>query len=309
MHHYPVMLNEVINNFNLSNKENIVDCTFGAGGYSKAILKNSQANVIAIDKDPEAIERAKFLIKEYPSRFQIFQSSFANIKKVIKQTNLKNVDGIVLDLGVSSFQIDNGERGFSFMHDGPLDMRMGKTGSTAKDIIESYSEESLANIFKIYGEERHSKLIAKKIKEEIFKGNTFKSTLDLANFIKRLIKGKQKIHPATRVFQALRIEVNQELEDLKKVLDDSIDLLNPNGRLIVVSFHSLEDKIVKEKFKSLIGKRKHFNKYKDDSHLEKKDESPEFINITKKVLLPNEEELAKNIRSRSAKMRIIERVK
>lgn len=195
------------------------------------------------------------------------------------------------------------------MNDGPLDMRMSKTGVNAKDIIENYSQEQLAKIFKDYGEERHSSLIAHKIKEALDDGVIFETTLDLSNFISKIIKGHQKIHPATRVFQALRIEVNQELEELKQVIEDSLELLNIGGRLIIVSFHSLEDKIVKEKFKEVAGKRTHINKYQKDSKISDKEfGKPSFILVKNRVLVPTEEELSENIRSRSAKMRIIERV-
>ncbi|MCP4356106.1 MAG: 16S rRNA (cytosine(1402)-N(4))-methyltransferase RsmH [Proteobacteria bacterium] len=308
MNHYPVMLREVIEGLALQNKKIVVDCTFGAGGYTRAILESSEASVIAIDQDPDAIIRSEDIKTKFKNRFQIFKSSFSNIKEVLKDAKVDKVDAIVLDIGVSSFQLDDAARGFSFMSKGPLDMRMSKLGITAKDIIETYTEEQLATIFKEYGEERHSKLIARKIKEEIESGVEFKTTLDLSGFISRLIKGSRKIHPATRVFQALRIEVNQELEELKKVIEDSLELLNVGGRLVVVSFHSLEDKIVKEKFKKTTGKRKHLNKYAKDSDLDENSKEVKFISIGSKFLVPSEEELKENIRSRSAKMRIIERV-
>lgn len=304
--HYPVMLQEVINALSLDGKKTIIDGTFGGGGYTTAILNSSDANVYAIDRDPEAIARSEKIKTEFNNRFNIVENTFSNIDQVAKLFNLNKVDGIVFDVGVSSFQIDTPERGFSFMHDGALDMRMSKTGITAKEVIEEYSEEQLASIFKEYGEERHSNLIARKIKEEIATGFEFKTTLDLANFIDRTIKGKKIIHPATRVFQALRIEVNQELEELKTAIDKSLNLLEVNGRLVIVSFHSLEDKIVKNAFKQVAEKKQRVNKYKQTEKTTS--DKPAFNIIGSKVILPSEQELKENIRSRSAKMRIIERV-
>jgi 16S rRNA (cytosine1402-N4)-methyltransferase len=305
--HYPVMLQEVLDALALENKKLIVDGTFGGGGYTRAILESSNASVIAIDRDHEAIARSKPIADEFKTRFSITENTFSNIKDVVKQKNITSVDGVVFDIGVSSFQIDTPERGFSFMHNGELDMRMSKQGITARQILEEYSEEQLAMIFKEYGEERHSRLIARKIKEHIEEGNVFDTTLSLAKFIDRTIKGKKKIHPATRVFQALRIEVNQELEELKSAIDESLKLLNIGGRLVIVSFHSLEDRIVKERFLELAGKRKHINKYKQEEIVSQNGE-PVYQSITSKVLVPSDDEIKENVRSRSAKMRIIERV-
>lgn len=305
--HYPVMLQEVLNALALENKKLIVDGTFGGGGYTRAILESSNASVIAIDRDHDAIERSKPIADEFKNRFSITENTFSNIKDVVEQKNITSVDGVVFDIGVSSFQIDTPERGFSFMHNGELDMRMSKQGITARQILEEYSEEQLAIIFKEYGEERHSRLIARKIKEHIEEGNVFDTTLSLAKFIDRTIKGKKKIHPATRVFQALRIEVNQELEELKSAIDESLKLLNVGGRLVIVSFHSLEDRIVKERFLELAGKRKHINKYKQEEIISQNGE-PVYQSVTSKVLVPSDDEIKENVRSRSAKMRIIERV-
>jgi len=304
--HYPVMLQEVIDALALEGKDIIVDGTFGGGGYTRAILESSKASVVAIDRDPEAIVRSKAIQDDFGDRFSITLNTFSNIKDVVAEKNIPSVDGVVFDIGVSSFQIDTPERGFSFMHDGDLDMRMSKSGPTAKEVLEDYSEEQLAIIFKEYGEERHSRLIARKIKEHIEEGNVFNTTLDLANFIDRTIKGKKKIHPATRIFQALRIEVNQELEELKSAIDESLKLLNVGGRLVIVSFHSLEDRIVKEKFIEVAGKRKHVNKYKKQEDLPT--DRPAYQNLSSRVLVPSDAEVKENVRSRSAKMRIIERI-
>lgn len=306
--HYPVMLQEVIDALALENKQNIVDGTFGGGGYTRAILESSKANVIAIDRDHDAIVRSKAIADDFGDRFSITENTFSNISDVIAGQKVNSVDGVVFDIGVSSYQLDIAERGFSFMHDGPLDMRMSKDGITAKQVIEEYSEDQLATIFKEYGEERHSKLIARKIKEELELGVEFKTTLDLASFIDRLIKGKKKIHPATRIFQALRIEVNQELEELKDAIDSSLKLLNVGGRLVIVSFHSLEDRIVKEKFIEVAGKRKHVNKYAKQEAVVSTDGNPVYQNLTSRVLVPSDGEVKENVRSRSAKMRIIERI-
>tara|TARA_Y100001960_G_scaffold330622_1_gene425158 strand:+ start:3773 stop:4705 length:933 start_codon:yes stop_codon:yes gene_type:complete len=306
--HYPVMLQEVIDALALENKQAVVDGTFGGGGYTRAILESSKANVYAIDRDPEAIVRSKVIADEFGDRFSISENTFSRIEDVLDEKGIESVDGIVFDIGVSSFQLDIAERGFSFMQDGPLDMRMSKDGITAKQVLEEYEEEQLAIIFKEYGEERHSRLLARKIKEEIALGVEFNTTLQLANFIDRVIKGKKKIHPATRIFQALRIEVNQELEELKDAIDSSLKLLNVGGRLVIVSFHSLEDRIVKEKFIEVAGKRKHKNKYAKEETVVSTDGKPVYQNLTAKVLVPSEDEVKENVRSRSAKMRIIERI-
>lgn len=305
--HYPVMLKEVLDGLALENKQVVVDGTFGGGGYTRAILESSEASVVAIDRDHDAILRSKPIADEFGDRFSITENTFSNIKDVLEDKKIDAVDAIVFDIGVSSYQLDVAERGFSFMHDGPLDMRMSKEGATAKQVIEDYSEEQLAVIFKEYGEERHSRLIARKIKEELELGVEFKTTLSLASFIDRLIKGKKKIHPATRIFQALRIEVNQELEELKQAIDESLKLLKVGGRLVIVSFHSLEDRIVKEKFIEVAGRRKHVNKYKQEDTILSSDK-PSYLNLSARVLVPSDEEVKENVRSRSAKMRIIERV-
>jgi 16S rRNA (cytosine1402-N4)-methyltransferase len=309
--HVPVMLNE-IKSFLTSNKKiNVLDATFGGGGYSKAILENYDVKkLIAIDRDPIAKIFAEELSKKY-SNFFFINSCFGQLDKLILDIdNIRNTkfDFIIFDLGVSSNQIDNSERGFSFTNDGPLDMGMGLNKKKVSDIINSFSEEDLANIIFKYGEERYSRRIAKNI-VLARKSKKIETTKELAKLVNSCFKknfaNKSKINPATKTFQAFRIYVNDELDEVSKALNSSIDLLKNNGKLIIVSFQSLEDRIVKDFLNHNSGKR-----WRSSRHYpELADEGSITLNlITKKPIRPTEHEIFTNSRSRSAKLRVGEKI-
>ena len=285
--HIPVLLNEVLNFLDPSDGKIYFDGTFGGGGYSRAILKKADCSVVACDRDELVIPIAEKLQKEFPSRFSFFHSKFSGIKKILAQQNIKKLDGIVLDLGLSNFQLEDESRGFSFNAKGNLDMTMGLCDDTAKDIIRRCSEEQLANIIYFFGEERFSRRIARTIKKNL---HDIKTAEDLANTIRSCVRRKGKIDQATKTFQALRIFVNRELEELKIILQESMELLNSGGKIVVVSFHSLEDRIVKSFFREC-GYQKEV-----------------FQVITKKPIVPSEEEIKNNPKSRSAKLRCLLRL-
>ena len=309
--HIPVMLEEVKSYIPYDKKINVIDATFGGGGYSKEILENFDVNqLIAIDRDPITKILSEKLNSKYKN-FILFNECFSNIDKLIlKNYEIKKhkFDVIIFDLGLSSNQLDNADRGFSFMNDGPIDMGMGNNSKKASDVINNYSEEQLANIFYNFGEERLSRKIAKNIVKSR-KIKFIESTKELANLIKKTFPvyfvHKSKIHPATKTFQALRIYVNDELNELSIALNKSIDLLKYNGKLIVVSFQSLEDRIVKDFFNHNSGKR-----WRSSRHYpELADEGPINLKlITKKPTRPTEREIFKNPRSRSAKLRVGEKI-
>ncbi|MDR0580565.1 MAG: 16S rRNA (cytosine(1402)-N(4))-methyltransferase RsmH [Holosporaceae bacterium] len=278
MRHVPVLRKEMLALLAPRDAGVYIDGTFGGGGYAKAILESANCKVIAIDRDPYVKIIADEFKANYKERFDFFHAKYGDIKSVIES----KFDGLVLDLGVSSFQLSDPSRGFSFNLSGPLNMGMGLCEETAQDIIRKYSERDLADIIYAFGEERFSRRIAKNIKLNL---NKISNTQDLANIIRSCIKKTGKTDPATKTFQALRIFVNDELEELKKVLQDSVHLLNANGKLIVVSFHSLEDRIVKFFFKELTLKKDRFKL------------------LTKKPIAPTPEEISYNRKSRSAKLR------
>ncbi|MDR0968364.1 MAG: 16S rRNA (cytosine(1402)-N(4))-methyltransferase RsmH [Holosporaceae bacterium] len=277
--HIPVLLKEMLSELSPADGKTYFDGTFGGGGYTKAILDAANCKVIAADRDPRVKSTADEFKTDYRERFNFFSAKFSEIKKIAGEAKL---DGVVLDLGVSTFQLADPSRGFSFNLAGPVDMRMGSDGQTALSVIREYSERDLANIIYEYGEERFSRRIAKNIKVNL---GLIKTTEDLANIIRRSARKTSKIDPATRTFQALRIFVNDELGELEKVLKDSVDLLNPGGKIVVASFHSLEDRIVKYFFKKL--------------------DPSKFKILTKKPIVPSEEEISFNHKSRSAKLRAV----
>ncbi|MGZ3280548.1 MAG: 16S rRNA (cytosine(1402)-N(4))-methyltransferase RsmH, partial [Caulobacteraceae bacterium] len=243
--HRPVLLDEVVESLNLAPGRSVVDGTFGAGGYSRAFL-SAGANVIAIDRDPSAARFAAPLQAEFPDRFHLVQGRFSDLEQHLEVCGMKACDGIALDLGVSSMQLDEADRGFSFMRDGPLDMRMSSSGRTAADLVNEDAPAELARIFWTYGEERASRHIANVIVRRRAAA-PFTRTLDLAETVEKALGGRRgaPTHPATRVFQALRIAVNDELGELEAGLDAAERALAPGGRLAVVTFHSLEDRVVK----------------------------------------------------------------
>jgi len=279
-----------------------VDATFGAGGYSRAILKIPATRVIGIDRDRSAIAGGFDLVDGSDGRLVLVEDRFSNLAEVCAGRGVDAVDGIVMDVGVSSMQLDQAERGFSFRLGGPLDMRMGQSGPTAADVIGRASETELANIIYIFGEERHSRRVAHAI-VAARKDAPITTTQGLAEIVAKVVRSKpNEIHPATRTFQALRIFVNEELDELHRALAAAERVLKPGGRLVVVSFHSLEDRIVKnflaDRGKMTAGSR----------HLpELARAASSFQILTKRPVVPGEAEIATNPRARSAKLRAAER--
>lgn len=307
--HIPVMLNEVKSLLPINKHINLIDATFGGGGYSKAILEEFNVkNLIAIDRDPISKIFFNELNKKYQN-IEFFNEKFSKIDELIHNSKYSNekFDVIIFDLGVSSNQINDSERGFSFQNEGPLDMKMGSSKLNAYEIVNSFDESKLSNIFFELGEEKYSKRIAKNIvKNRIVK--PIDNTRELSDIIKKSLpffNSKHKIHPATRTFQALRIYVNDELNELKKALEKSESLLAQNGLLIIVSFQSLEDRIVKDFFNHKSGKR-----WRSSRHLpDLADLGPITLKIiTKKPLRPIDLEINNNPRSRSAKLRAAQKI-
>lgn len=311
--HIPVLLKEVLDGLNLSPGCKIIDGTVGGGGHTGAILERigPDGKVLALDADPVAIERVgqRYSSEVNDGRLTLVQTNFGFMDEAVKEINYGLVDGILLDLGLSSFQLETPERGFSFRHVGPLDMRFDlEQAETAESIINTWHEEDLANIIYRYGEEKRSRAIAKRIVQE----RPLRSTTDLAEVVAKVISkssgkrsSKSKIHPATRTFQALRIAVNQELIQLERALAHSLPLLKNAGRVAVISFHSLEDRIVKQWMRA-----EALTYIRDDTHpLGGYDREATLTLINRKPITPDAEEIAQNPRSRSAKLRIAERVR
>jgi 16S rRNA (cytosine1402-N4)-methyltransferase len=279
-----------------------VDATFGAGGYSRAILDVAGTRVIGIDRDRSAIAGGFDLVDRSDGRLTLVEDRFSNLAEVCAAQGISGVDGVVMDVGVSSMQLDQAERGFSFRLGGPLDMRMGQDGPTAADVIAKASEADLANIIYIFGEERHSRAVARAI-VAARKEAPITTTRALADLVSKVVRSKPgEIHPATRTFQGLRIFVNQELDELHLALAAAERVLKPGGRLVVVSFHSLEDRIVKN-FLSERGKAGGGSR-----HLpELAQAAPSFVILTKRPVVADDEEVSANPRARSAKLRAAER--
>jgi len=307
--HVPVMLNEVLSFIPKEKKINLIDATFGGGGYSRAILKNFNIkNLIAIDRDPISKIFYDELRKDFDN-IELFNQKFSKLDELLKNSEhfKEKYDVIIFDLGVSSNQIDNPERGFSFQQDGPLDMKMGSSNLNAFEVINSFDEKKLADIFYQFGEEKYSRKIAKNIVINRTK-KTIQNTLELSEIIKKSVPARnnfKKIHPATKTFQALRIFINDELNELKIALEKSENLLAKNGLLIIVSFQSLEDRIVKDFFNHKSGKR-----WRSSRHLpDLADLGPTTLKIiTKKPLRPKDVEINNNPRSRSAKLRVAQKI-
>lgn len=294
--HIPVMLDEVLMYLAPKDGEVYVDATFGNGGYSEAILQAANCKVIALDRDPSVKPRAEELKKLYGKRFEFRAGTFGNIKELIKE----NVNGVVFDIGVSSMQLDDGFRGFSFAKEAPLDMRMSMSGTSAKDIINTYDEKELADLIYLYGEERKSRQIAAKIVEYRTK-KEIETTTELANIIYQIMpKHSGLIDPATRTFQAIRIAVNDELKELENGLIGAEEQIKADGRLVVVDFHSLEDRIVKNFFNQNSEKKVHISRYNKNTALPDTGKAFAFIS---KAIVPTEVECALNPRARSAKLR------
>lgn len=305
--HISVLLNEAIDYLNIKEDGVYVDATLGFAGHSSNILKRiPNGKLICFDKDITAINYSKEKLSEISNNFEIVNTGFINMKEVLEEKNIRP-DGVLFDLGVSSVEIDDAKRGFSYTKDAPLDMRMDLNGTiTAYDVVNTYSKEELTSIFRKYGEEKHALKIASLIEEER-SIKPISTTLELVDIIDRCYpyKEKRNSHPAKKVFQALRIEVNNELGEFEKALKDSIQMLNIGGRIVVITFHSLEDRICKNIFKemTLIDEMiKGMPNIPDDM-------LPDYKLITKKPIIPKKDEIEFNKRSKSAKMRVIERVK
>ena len=304
--HISVLLKEVIENLNLKENSVIVDATLGYAGHSSEILKKiKNGKLYAFDQDIEAINFSKEKLSRIGKNYEIIKSNFVNLKEELNKRNVTKVDGILFDLGVSSPQLDEDYRGFSFHKDAILDMRMNQEQSlSAKEVVNNYSLEELTRIFKEYGEEKFAYSIAKKIIESRTK-KPIETTLELVEIIKTGVpeKYKREHHPARKVFQAIRIEVNKELEVFEKALYDALDLIDINGRICVITFNSLEDKICKRIFKEKTDIDRNFKNRPiiPDKYL------PNYKIV--KVIEPSDKELEENNRSRSSKLRIIERIK
>lgn len=302
--HKSVLLNETIENLKIKEDGIYADLTLGKGGHSKEILKkiSPKGLLIGLDQDRDAIMAARENLKDF-SNVLYFNENFENIENVLDEAGFNRIDGALMDIGVSSYQIDNGDRGFSYMKDGPLDMRMNEENElTAKKIVNDYSLDELWEIFSKYGEERYSKTIAKAI-VDYRKMHEINTTLQLRNIVMKSVNTNEA-HPEKRVFQALRIEVNRELEVLENTLEKIVDRLNKNGRLCVITFHSLEDRIVKNKFKEMSKKCI----CPPDFPVCVCNHEKKVKLISKKPILPSKEELKVNSRSHSAKLRVCERV-
>ena len=297
--HYSVLLPEILENLNPQDNKQYLDCTFGAGGYTKAILSSADCHVTAIDQDPNVKKYAQ----EIKDRFTFVEGNFADAKELTKGTSF---DGIVLDLGVSSMQLDEAMRGFSFMRDGALDMRMNASGYSAADFIAEADEEEIANVIYKYGEEVQSRQIAKAIVAERAK-EPITTTLRLAEIVREAMHyRKAKIDPATKTFQAIRIYINKELESLEQFLDNLKDMLKPGASVLIVSFHSLEDSIVKSFFRDHSAKKVARSKYAKEP--ENIDDDKWLKLLSKKPILPSEGEVKENYRSRSARLRVAQKV-
>lgn len=302
--HIPVMLAEVCEYMAPKDGGVYVDGTFGAGGYTRALLDMVDCRVIAIDRDQTAIDEAQSWASAYGDRLTLVHGTFGDIAEHLEVLGIEHVDGVMVDIGVSSMQIDQADRGFSFRFDGALDMRMDTSqGETAADVINTRKEENIANIIYQYGEERLSRRIAK----AIINNRPFHTTLELADIVRSVVPRSKKdgIDPATRTFQALRIFVNDELGQLEKILESTPAVLSENGRLVVVSFHSLEDRIVKT---AMRGKKISVSRYEPiiDPTASLEVASPLSM-LSKKAILPTDAEKSINPRSRSARLRVAEK--
>lgn len=304
--HVPVMLREVLASLAPADGGVYLDGTFGGGGYTKAILECARCTVWAIDRDPAAIQRGAALAAQYPDRLHLLQGEFGDMLALLAGVGVTALDGIVLDLGVSSFQIDDPSRGFSFRQDGPLDMRMGNHGTTAADLVNTLPEKALADLLYEFGEERASRRIAKAIVAARTEA-PITTTGRLAAIIRGVLPpDRSGIDPATRSFQALRIRVNDELGQIGQALAHGMRLLAPNGRLVVVSFHSLEDRIVKHTMTEACGRAAAPSRHDPRGLLTR--QSARFRLLTNKALRPAASETQDNPRSRSARLRAMQRI-
>lgn len=306
--HISVLLNESIDGLNIKEDGIYVDATLGRAGHSSHILSklSSKGKLYCFDKDNDAMEVSRNRLSAISPQFELIHSDFRKMKEELNKRGISSVDGILFDLGVSSPQLDNGERGFSYNYDARLDMRMNRDDKLdAYTIVNTYSETDLRQLIFNYGDERYASSIARNI-VEARKVKPIVTTFELVDIIKRSVPAKylRETHPAKRTFQAIRIEVNDEMNGLKEALKDAMSLLKPKGRLVVITFHSLEDRIVKEAFKEASEPEK-WNRYMPVTNVTS---SVEFAIVNKKPIVASEEELSINRRSHSAKLRILEKI-
>jgi len=305
-YHIPVLYYETLNNLVINPNGIYIDCTLGGGSHSEGILEklSNKGLLISIDQDSTAIEYSKKRLEKFGSKWKVFKGNFENIDTIAYMAGVDKVDGILMDIGVSSKQLDDPERGFSYRYDVKLDMRMNTEQKiSAYDVVNTYTEEQLSKIIFEYGEERYAKKIAKLIVEQR-KSSTIEKTSDLITLIKRAYPERASKHPAKKTFQAIRIEVNRELEVLENAVSKSAELLKVGGRLAIITFHSLEDRIVKNKFKDLATACK----CPKDIPICVCDGVKKFEIITKKPIIPIDDELKNNNRAHSSKLRILERI-
>jgi 16S rRNA (cytosine1402-N4)-methyltransferase len=300
--HIPVLLAEVLASLKPHDGGIYVDGTFGAGGYTRAILEAADCSVLALDRDPSAILGGEALKQQFGDRLTLLESRFSELDEAAAEQGVVPVDGVVLDIGVSSMQLDQAERGFSFMADGPLDMRMSSSGMSAADVVNTLDEEELANIIYALGEDRRSRAIARNI-VRVRGESKITTTRALAELVSRAVGGRRgdPQHPATQTFQALRIYVNDELGELARALSAAEKILKPGGRLVVVTFHSLEDRIVKRFLQERAGKETQGSRHLPPQSV--KLQPPSFEIVNPRPLTPSKEELDVNPRARSARLR------
>lgn len=301
MSHIPVMLDHVVDHLAPKAGEVILDGTFGGGGYTRALLTSSDCHVVGVDRDPDALARSVAVKDDFGGRFTMLPGRFGDVEALLADAGIKELDGLVLDLGVSSFQLDQGERGFSFMREGPLDMRMSKSGPSAADVVNHADENTIADIIFQLGEERDSRRIARKI-VAVRKEQPFQTTLQLADAIETAMGGRRgkRTHPATKSFQALRMFVNDELGELARALMAAEKVLKTGGRLVIVTFHSLEDRMVKAFLAERSGKMSGGSRFVPDASSSSPEPSFEAV---RKVSAPETAEVAANARARSSRLR------
>lgn len=301
--HIPVLLAEVLETLQPGPGQRIIDGTFGAGGYTRAILEAAPCEVLALDRDPSAIAGGASLVDQYAPRLKLVESEFGRLDAVAEEQGFAPVDGVVLDIGVSSMQLDTPGRGFSFQQDGPLDMRMAASGLTAADVVNTFEEARIADILFQLGEEHRSRAVARAIVKHRMQ-KPFATTLELAEVVSRALGGRrhdQKVHPATRTFQALRIYVNDELGELQRALAAAERILKPSGRLVVVTFHSLEDRIVKRFLTRRSGASPRASRHQPE--ICEQFDAPSFQIVNRRPLTSQKGELEVNPRARSARLR------
>ncbi|MDX2307774.1 MAG: 16S rRNA (cytosine(1402)-N(4))-methyltransferase RsmH [Hyphomicrobium sp.] len=300
--HIPVLISEVLTALEPRGGETYIDGTFGAGGYSRAILETADCRVLALDRDPTAVAGGQALVAEFAPRLILVETVFGELDAVAHEAGVDPVDGVVLDIGVSSMQLDQAARGFSFQNDGPLDMRMSGSGPSAADFLNSAKEELIADVIYTFGEERRSRAIARAIVRRR-EDQPFARTRDLADLVLRVFHGHKEEgkHPATRTFQALRIHLNDELGELERALLAAERVLKPGGRLVVITFHSLEDRIVKRFLTERAGKAPQSSRHLPPTSVEFYE--PSFRILNSRPLTPSQGELDANPRARSARLR------